>query len=331
MSDTDTDATLFAIRNLDVRFDTPQGPVHAVRSVSLDVQSGECLAVVGESGSGKSQLFLACLGLLATNGRVSGSARFEGRELVGADGAGLDAVRGTRLSMVFQDPMNALTPHLPIGRQLTEVVRDRGLMTSTQARSRSIEVLAACGLGGAERQLARYPHEFSGGQRQRIAIAMAMMTEPQLIVADEPTTALDVTVQAQVLDVLRAARRRGVALVLITHDLGVVAGLADRVAVMYAGRIVELATVRDIYAAPAHPYTAALLASVPRLDGSVDIPLAGIEGQPPGPHEPQQPCAFAPRCPRAIDRCRTIAPEFGARGRHRVACHMPLGGGGGAS
>ncbi len=258
-----SDAALLAIRNLDVRFDTPRGAVQAVRSVSLDVRSGECLAVVGESGSGKSQLFLACLGLLAAGGRADGSARFEGRELVGADGATLDAVRGTRLSMVFQDPMNALTPHLPIGRQLAEVVLERGLLTAAQARSRSIEVLGACGLSDAQRQLSRYPHEFSGGQRQRIAIAMAMMTEPRLIVADEPTTALDVTVQAQVLEVLRAARRRGVALVLITHDLGVVAGLADRVAVMYAGRIVELAPVRDLYAAPAHPYTAALLASAP--------------------------------------------------------------------
>jgi len=325
-----SDAALLAIRNLDVRFDTPRGAVQAVRSVSLDVRSGECVAVVGESGSGKSQLFLACLGLLAAGGRADGSARFEGRELVGADGATLDAVRGTRLSMVFQDPMNALTPHLPIGRQLAEVVLERGLLTAAQARSRSIEVLGACGLSDAQRQLSRYPHEFSGGQRQRIAIAMAMMTEPRLIVADEPTTALDVTVQAQVLEVLRAARRRGVALVLITHDLGVVAGLADRVAVMYAGRIVERAPVRDLYAAPAHPYTAALLESVPRLDGPVDVPLAGIEGQPPGANEVQQPCAFAPRCPRATERCREDPPMLLARGRRLVACHLPRDGGGAA-
>ncbi len=259
-----TGATVLEIQGLDVRFETPGGPVHAVRSVSLEIRAGECLAVVGESGSGKSQLFLACLGLLASGGRATGSARFEGRELIGADESTLDAVRGTQLTIVFQDPMNTLTPHLPVGRQLAEVVLDRGLLTATQARERSIEVLDAVGLTDPQRQLDRYPHEFSGGQRQRIAIAMALMTSPRLLVADEPTTALDVTVQAQVLAVLRSARSRGVGLVLITHDLGVVAGLADRVAVMYAGQVVELADTGSLFAAPAHPYTAALLASLPR-------------------------------------------------------------------
>jgi len=319
-----TGATVLEIQGLDVRFETPGGPVHAVRSVSLEIRAGECLAVVGESGSGKSQLFLACLGLLASGGRATGSARFEGRELIGADESALDAVRGTQLAIVFQDPMNTLTPHLPVGRQLAEVVLDRGLLTATQARERSIEVLDAVGLADSKRQLERYPHEFSGGQRQRIAIAMALMTNPRLLVADEPTTALDVTVQAQVLAVLRGARSRGVGLVLITHDLGVVAGLADRVAVMYAGQVVELADTGSLFAAPAHPYTAALLASLPRLDDPLDAPLAGIEGQPPGAHELRAPCAFAPRCPRAVDRCRVEVPELRELRGREVACHLPL-------
>jgi oligopeptide transport system ATP-binding protein len=320
-----TDTAVLEIKELDVRFETPRGSVHAVRSVSLGIGAGECLAVVGESGSGKSQLFLACLGLLASGGRATGSARFEGRELIRAEEPALDAVRGTQLTIVFQDPMNALTPHLTVGRQLAEVVLDRGLLTAAQARKRSIEVLDAVGLPDSQRQLARYPHEFSGGQRQRIAIAMALMPRPRLLVADEPTTALDVTVQAQMLEVLRGARARGVGLVLITHDLGVVAGLADRVAVMYAGQVVELADTRSLFAAPAHPYTAALLASVPRLDDPLDAPLAGIEGQPPGAHDPPAPCAFAPRCPRAFDRCRLEVPALrDLRGR-LVACHSPLG------
>ena len=314
---------LLAIRDLGVEFDTLQGPVRAVRDVSLDVWPGECLAVVGESGSGKSQLFLACLGLLAARGMASGSARFAGRELVGADATALDTVRGTRLAMVFQDPMNALTPHLTIGRQLAEVVLDRGLLRPGAARERSLEVLRAVHMPDPETRLGQYPHELSGGQRQRVAIAMALMTHPDLIVADEPTTALDVTVQAQVLDVLREARGRGLALVLITHDLGVVAGIADRVAVMYAGRIVESAPVRELFRAPAHPYTAALLAAVPRLDTPASERLAAIDGQPPRPGEEVPGCAFAVRCPRAFDLCRTTAPSLGTAHGRSVACHAP--------
>jgi oligopeptide transport system ATP-binding protein len=312
---------LLEIAGLDVEFSTPLGLVRAVDGVSLEVHSGECLAVVGESGSGKTQLFLGCLGLLAQNGRVTGSARLEGRELVGATRESLDEIRGTRVAMVFQDPMNALTPHLRIGRQLTELVLDRGLADAGRAREQAAQVLESVGIDDAAARLNRYPHEFSGGQRQRIAIAMALMARPQLLIADEPTTALDVTVQAQVLALLRRLREQGLAIVMITHDLGVVAGLADRVAVMYAGRIVETAPVTGLFAAPAHPYTAALLAAVPRLRGSGGARLESIEGLPPRPGEQTSGCAFAPRCPRVFARCRTDVPEPVVTGSRGVACH----------
>jgi oligopeptide/dipeptide ABC transporter ATP-binding protein len=317
---------LLAIRDLAVEFATPRGTVRAVRGVSLDVRRGECLAVVGESGSGKSQLFLGSFGLLAARGDARGAVRFDGQDLLGADPSPLRSVLGTRVAMVFQDPMNALTPHLTIGRQLREVVRDRGLLGDREARARSLEVLHAVRMPDPQARLRQYPHELSGGQRQRVAIAMGLMTQPQLMVADEPTTALDVTVQAQVLDVLREARDRGLALVMITHDLGVVAQVADRVAVMYAGRIVESAPVRELFAAPAHPYTAALLGSVPRLDTPVTARLAGIEGQPPHPAEERPGCAFAPRCPSAVERCLRESPALRGAGDRAVACHLPRGG-----
>jgi len=314
---------LLSIRDLSVDFVTPRGRVQAVREASLDVAPGECLAVVGESGSGKSQLFLACLGLLAARGATRGSARFQGQELLGASAAALNAVRGTRISMVFQDPMNALTPHLSIGRQLGEVLLDRGLASPQEAHERSLAALQGVGLADAESRLRQYPHELSGGQRQRVAIAMALMTRPALLIADEPTTALDVTVQAQVLRVLRQARRDGLAMVLITHDLGVVAGIADRVAIMYAGRIVEIAPVRELFAAPAHPYAAALLEAVPRLSDASAGRLRSIEGQPPAPGEIVHGCAFAPRCPDVVEICRREVPALRPGATRAVACHAP--------
>jgi oligopeptide transport system ATP-binding protein len=315
---------LLAIRGLAVEFATARGPVQAVRDATLEVAAGECLAVVGESGSGKSQLFLACLGLLAARGTCRGSARWRGEELIGASAGTLQSVRGTQVGMVFQDPMNALTPHLTIGRQLGEVLLDRRLAGPAEAHERALATLHAVGMADAAARLSQYPHELSGGQRQRVSIAMALMTRPQLLVADEPTTALDVTVQAQVLEVLRHARGRGLSLVLITHDLGVVAGIADRVAIMYAGRIVETAPVRGIFATPAHPYTAALLAAVPRLAQAPGSRLRGIEGQPPAPGEVVPGCAFAPRCPRVLERCRRETPPLRSGSAGAVACHAPL-------
>jgi oligopeptide transport system ATP-binding protein len=313
---------LFSVRDLRVRFATPRGDVTAVRGVSLEIGRGECLAVVGESGSGKSQLFLGCLGLLAAGGAAEGSASFDGEELLGPGDATRRSLLGTRVATVFQDPMNALTPHLAIGRQLAEVALDRGLMDADAARARSLEVLKAVRMPDAESRLRQYPHELSGGQRQRVAIAMALMTRPELLIADEPTTALDVTVQAQVIEVLAEARDRGLAMALVTHDMGVVAGIADRVAVMYAGRIVEVAPVRELFAAPAHPYTAALLASVPRLDAP-RARLAGIEGQPPSAGEEPEGCAFAPRCPAALEVCRHQRPALESFAGRSVACHAP--------
>ncbi len=318
---------LLDIRDLGVEFDTADGTVRAVTGVSLEVMAGECVAIVGESGSGKSQLFLACLGLLAANGRAVGSARLEGEELVGRTEHDLTALRGTRVAMVFQDPMNTLTPHLRIGRQLTELLTDRGLLGASEARQRAVAALHSVGIPDPESRLDQYPHELSGGQRQRVAIAMALIGGPKLLIADEPTTALDVTVQAQVLGVLHAARETGLAIVMITHDLGVVAGIADRVAVvavMYAGRIVETAAAASLFEAPAHPYTAALLASVPRLTGAQPERLASIDGQPPRPYEAVPGCRYAPRCPSARDLCSATEPALQAAGERSVACYAPL-------
>ena len=314
-------APLLEVRDLHVRFDADGADVHAVRGVSIDVAAGECLAVVGESGSGKSQLWLACLGLLAANGRVEGSARIEGVDLLGPDAARL---RGARVGYVSQDPMGALTPHLRIGEQLVEfLVHVRG-EARVDALARATEVLRSVGIDEPERRLSQYPHELSGGQRQRVAIAMALMPAPALLIADEPTTALDVTVQAQLLAVLRGLRDRGLAVVLVSHDLGVVAGMADRVAVMYAGEIVELAPVDALYASPRHPYTAGLLASVPRLDTSAGKPLPGIAGQPPRPGEVGPGCAYAPRCPQSRDRCSASAPALASDGARCWRCPAPL-------
>ena len=317
-------APVLSIENLSVRFRVTEGDVWAVREVSIDVEAGECLGVVGESGSGKSQTFLAALGLLASNGQVEGRVRFGDADILGLDQRGLNKLRGSRIAMVFQDPMTSLTPHMRIGRQLAEVlIRHKG-MSRHEAREKVMDVLGQVGIADAARRISQFPHELSGGLRQRVMIAMALLCEPDLLIADEPTTALDVTVQAQILAILKKlTSEMQLALVLITHDLGVVAGLADRVAVMYAGRVVEEAKVEDIFRDPRHPYTQALLRSTTRLDDDPDAPLAAIPGHPPSASSQAPGCAFAPRCESAFEPCRNQRPALLSAGAaHRAACHL---------
>ena len=300
--------------------------IAAVRDVSLQVSAGECLGIVGESGSGKSQLFLAALGLLAGNAHIEGSVRFEGEELIGLTAPGLNRIRGSKLSMVFQDPMTSLTPHVRIGVQLAEVRVHHAAATWSEAERSALDMLERVRVPDAARRMRAYPHELSGGMRQRVMIAMSLMCEPRLVIADEPTSALDVTVQAQILALLRDMRAQfGTSIVLISHDLGVVAGIAERIVVMYAGRVVESAPMRELLRAPRHPYTALLTQCAPSLHHARLERMPCLNGQPPNPAEPEIGCAFAPRCPRVSDRCREQRPPLTRiDALSQVACHHPL-------
>jgi oligopeptide transport system ATP-binding protein len=321
-------ARVLDIEGLEVRFATPEGDVVAVADFDLHLDGGECVGVIGESGSGKSQAFLALLGLLALNGRASGRARFTGIELLGQNPEVFDKVRGSRIGMIFQDSMTALTPHLSIGEQLTEVLQVHNRLGREPARSRALAILERVHIGDGAMRLGQYPHELSGGMRQRVMIAIALLCDPELIIADEPTTALDVTIQAQILALFRELRRdTRSSMVLITHDFGVLAGLCDRVVVMYAGRIVEEAPVGEIFRAPRHPYTAGLLAAVPRLDDDLEGSIHVIPGQPTAGLADVPGCAFAGRCARVSERCRVERPALrlvGHGNNSRAACHHPL-------
>ena len=318
-------ATLLEVRSLTTEFVTRGGVVRAVDGVSWDVAEGETVALVGESGCGKSVSALSVMRLVAAPaGRiVSGQVFFKGRDLLALSEEEMRRVRGREIAMVFQEPMTSLNPVLTIGRQLTEGLEIHLGMTRGEARQRAVEVLATVGIPDAARRLSQYPHQFSGGMRQRIMIAAALACNPALILADEPTTALDVTIQAQILELMRdLSRRFGVAMLIITHNLGVVARYADRVNVMYAGRIVERGSARDLYRRPRHPYTLGLLRSVPRLDEPRRARLQPIEGQPPDLTRLGPGCAFAPRCTFSVERCRVerpvLAPADGEG--HVTAC-----------
>jgi oligopeptide transport system ATP-binding protein len=312
------------VDNLRVEFAKGGNSLVAVRDVSLEVLQSECLAVVGESGSGKSQLFLAVMGLLPHGAAAAGSVRFESQELLGADTATLNRLRGSKLAMIFQDPMTALTPHLKVGTQLAEVLVTHRGNSWAQAQAAALRMLDRVAVPEPALRLRQYPHELSGGLKQRILIGMSLLCEPALVIADEPTTALDVTVQAQILELLRALKREfGLSLVLISHDLAVVSGIADRIVVMYGGRVVERAAAAQLLHRPRHPYTAELLRCVPSMRGPIPLRMATLSGMPPRPDEPQVGCAFAPRCPRAKDKCRRERPLLPAQGA-AVACHFPL-------
>jgi oligopeptide/dipeptide ABC transporter ATP-binding protein len=321
---------LLSVRDLTVEFDTEDGVVHAVTGVSYDLRAGETLGVVGESGSGKSVSVMAMLGLIPVPpGRiVAGEALFKGRDLLTLPKKELQQIRGDEVAMIFQDPMTSLNPVLTIGEQITEAITThRSDLSESQARERTVKLLELVGVPYAERRVDQYPHEFSGGMRQRAMIAMAIANDPTILIADEPTTALDVTIQAQIVEVMRTAQEEThAATILITHDLGLIAELADRVVVMYAGRVVELADVFTIFNSPRHPYTVGLMSSLARLDTDQDR-LRPIPGQPPSLLTLPPGCAFHPRCEHSQGRaqCRTDVPalrELGTTAVHLSACHF---------
>ncbi|MFJ6893527.1 ABC transporter ATP-binding protein [Streptomyces hokutonensis] len=318
-------SAVLEVEDLSVEFGTEDGLVRAVRGVGYRLDRGESLGIVGESGSGKSVTALAVMGLLPTGAKVRGSVRFEGTELLGLSDARLSDLRGSGIAMIFQDPMTSLNPVYNVGYQISEtLLRHNPEMKHKDARRRAVELLGTVGIPSPERRVDSYPHEMSGGMRQRVVIAIAMANDPDVIIADEPTTALDVTVQAQILEALETARAEtGAALVLITHDLGVVAGHTDRVAVMYAGRIVETGSVEDIFYTPRMPYTLGLLGSLPRLDRE-EARLTPITGSPPSLLNLPPGCPFSPRCPMRRDVCDTDEPVLRRAGGdlHLSACHF---------
>ena len=308
-----TDKPVLRVENLRVSFKLDEGLVKAVRGVSFQVERGETLGIVGESGSGKSVTNLAIMGLIPKPPGVieSGRAWFDRRDVLAATQEEMQVVRGRRIGMIFQDPMTALNPLMTIGDQLTEVTRWHLGLTRSEAKQHAAKMLGLVGIPSPESRLKLYPHQFSGGMRQRVMIAMALSCEPDLLIADEPTTALDVTIQAQIIDLLREIqRKKKTSIILITHDLGVVASICHRVLVMYAGKVVEQADVQSIFRSPAHPYTRGLLASLPRIDSEAESRLVSIPGSPPDMTALAAGCSFQPRCPDRIESCESIEPKL---------------------
>jgi len=319
---------LLDIKGLETQFKTPDGIVHAVNGVSFGLKEGETLGVVGESGCGKSVTMLSILGLIASPpGKVvAGEALFFGQDLLKMPKEELRHIRGAQIAMIFQDPMTSLNPVLTIGRQIEEPLMIHVGMTKNQARERAAELLGMVGIPNAKDRLSDYPHQYSGGMRQRVMIAMALSCSPQVLIADEPTTALDVTIQAQIMDLVKRLRSElGMTIVWITHDLGVVAGLAQRVIVMYGGLIIEEAPVNELFANPSHPYTIGLIGSLPRVDETKHSRLFSIDGQPPILYQKPQACPFAPRCKWVMERCWKENPALETiDNEHRLACWVDV-------
>ena len=319
---------LLEVSNLEVRFDTPEGVVQAVNGMDFQLNEGETLAIVGESGSGKSQLVMAIMGLLAENGSASGQAVFHGRDLMQMPRKELNRIRGRNIAMIFQDPMTSLNPFLTIEKQMIEVVMHHQGLSRSEARAHAVEMLRAVRIPDPEERILQYPHEYSGGMRQRVMIAMGLLCEPELLIADEPSTALDVTIQAQITELVGQLRKQTrMAIILITHDLAAVAEISDRIIVMYAGELVETGTVEDVFYRPQHPYTQGLLASVPRLDRVSDDELQAIPGNPPNLQELPSGCRFRDRCSRAVDECLDRPPLWVAEDGRMSRCVLPMEGG----
>jgi peptide/nickel transport system ATP-binding protein len=318
---------LLSVENAAVDLPTPRGNLRAVDGVNLTVGAGRTLGVVGESGCGKTMLSRAILQLLPKKAKLTGRIMFDGQDLAGLDRESLRKLRGRSIAVVFQDPMTSLNPVLTIGTQLIETLQEHLELDLAAAKRRSIELLTAVGIPAPGQRLTQYPHQLSGGMRQRVAIAIALSCEPKLLIADEPTTALDVTVQAQILDLLaREQRRRHMAMIMITHDLGVVAGRTDEVAVMYAGRVVERAPTPALFKKMRMPYTEALLAAIPKLDAAPHSVLPAISGRPPDPTRPLKGCSFSPRCRYAVARCHGEKPALteAETPAHQFACFHPI-------
>jgi peptide/nickel transport system ATP-binding protein len=319
--------SLLQVKNLVVEFPNRHGTLRALDGISFDIAPGEILGVVGESGAGKSLTGAAIIGLLEPPGRVaSGHIELEGQRIDNLNADQMRHIRGRKIGAIFQDPLTSLNPLYTIGRQLTETILAHLPVTPAQARERAIQLLKDTGISAAEERIDHYPHQFSGGMRQRVVIALALAAEPQLIVADEPTTALDVSIQAQIISLLKkVCKDRGAAVMLITHDMGVIAETCDRVAVLYAGRIAEIGPVHEVINHPAHPYTAGLMASIPDMDSDRER-LNQIDGAMPRLNAIPKGCAFNPRCPRAFDKCRQDRPELTDAGATRAACWLHEGG-----
>ena len=318
-----TETPTLSVRNLRIEFPTRRGTLVAVDDVSFDIAPGEVLGIVGESGAGKSLTGTAIIGLLEPPGRIAGGEiRLNGQRIDNLSREAMRPIRGKRIGMVFQDPLTSLNPLYRIGDQIIETIRTHLPMSEREARARAIDLLTEVGIQGAERRIDSYPHEFSGGMRQRVVLALALCAEPDLIIADEPTTALDVSIQAQIIQLLkRLCRERGTAIMLITHDMGVIAETANRVAVMYAGRIAEIGPVREVIKSAHHPYTRGLMGSIPSLEGTGDR-LTQIPGSMPRLTAIPKGCAFNPRCPHTFDRCRTERPDLMPVDHSLAACWL---------